>query len=57
MAGRPWKNTGVGQLPGPLHPLSKHPKTWFPKYNSDDGLPEEEYLHNFILAMKFNDAT
>ena len=41
MAGQPWNNPGVVQMPAPLHPLPKYPEIWLPKFNPDDGLPAE----------------
>ena len=29
----------------------KYPERWLPKFNPDDGLPAEEHIHNFILAI------
>ena len=54
MENRPWTNPRDVQLPGPLHPLSKNPERWLPKYNPDDDLLAEEHLHNFMFAMNLN---
>jgi len=37
-----------------LHPLPKNPKIWLPKFNPNDGLPTEEHLHDFMLAININ---
>lgn len=55
MAAKSWKNPRVVQLPSPLHPLPKHPERWFPEYNLDDGLPEEEHLHKFMVTVNLNE--
>lgn len=56
MASRPWSNLGAVQMPTPLHPLPKHPERWLPKFNRDDGLPTEENLHNYMLAINLNEV-
>jgi len=43
-------------MPAPLHPLSKHLERWLPKFKPDDGLPSEEHLHNYMLAINLNEV-
>lgn len=43
---QPWTNPGAV--------LVANPENWLPKYNPDDGLPTEEHLNNFMLAMNLN---
>ena len=38
----------------PLHALPKNPERCIPKFNPDDGLPTEEHIHNFMLAVNLN---
>jgi len=57
MAQRPWNKHGVVQITPPLHPLPKHPQRWLPKFNPNDGLPAEENIHNFMLAINLNGVT
>lgn len=50
---QPWTNRGVVLVANPnAHP--KNPEKWLPKYNPDHGLPIEEHLNNFMLAMNLN---
>ena len=56
MAGHPWINLGVVNMPTPLHPLPKYPERWLPKFNPYDGLPAEEHIHNFMLAINLKDV-
>ena len=53
MANRPWTNLGAVLIANP-NPLPDHPEKWLPKYNLDDGLPGEEHINNFMLAMNLN---
>lgn len=43
-------NHGVVLIENP-NSLSDYPEKWLPKYNLDDGLPAEEHMNNFMLAM------
>jgi len=54
MENSPWNNPGEVQMAPPLHPLPKHIEIWLPMFNPDDGLPAEEHLHNFMLAINLN---
>ena len=54
LAARPWTSPGVIQMEATLHPLPKNPKIWLPKFNPNDGLPTEEHLHDFMLAININ---
>jgi len=38
-------------MPAPLHP-----ERWLPKFNPDYGLPAEENLHNYMLAINLNEV-
>jgi len=40
-----------------LHPLLKHLERWLPKFNPNDGLPVEEHLHSFMIAINLNGVT
>ena len=53
MANQPWMNPGVVLIANP-NPLPDHLEKWLPKYNLDDGLPDEEHINNFMLAMNLN---
>lgn len=50
---QPWENPGVGRVANP-NALPTSLEKWLPKYNRDDGLPEEEHLNNFMLSMNLN---
>ena len=50
---QPWTNPGVVLVSNP-NSLPINPEKWLPKYNLDDGLPAEEHLNNFMLAMNLN---
>lgn len=49
-----WNNPSLVAMPAPLHPLPKHPEIWLQKFNLDDGVPSEEHLHNYMLAINLN---
>ena len=50
----PWSNPRAVNMPSPLHVLPKNPERWLPKFNPDDGLPTEEHIKNFMLAVNLN---
>lgn len=54
---RPWTNPGVVVMPAPLSQLPTHPKKWFPKFNPDIGILEEEHINNFMLSINLNGVT
>ena len=54
---QPWNNPGAVQMPAPLHPLPKYPERWLLKFNPDDGLPVEEHIHNYMLAINLKEVT
>ena len=33
---------------------AKNSERWIPKFNPDDGLPTEEHIKNFMLAVNLN---
>jgi len=37
-----------------LHHLPKHPERWLPMFNHDEGIPDEENLYNYMLAINLN---
>ena len=50
---QPWTNPGAS-LVANLIALLANLKKCLPKYNPDDGLPAEEHLNKFMLAMNLN---
>ena len=54
---QPWNDLGFIKIPAPLHPLPKYPERWLPKFNPDDGLPAEECIHNYMLAINLKEVT
>lgn len=51
---KPWANLGDVKMLAPLHDLPKQTERRLPKFNPDDGLPAEEHLHNYMLAINLN---
>ena len=56
MVCHPWRNPGVVNMPTPRHVLPKYPERWLPKFNPNDGLPAEEHVHNFMLAINLKEV-
>jgi hypothetical protein len=49
---RPWLDQDVVVVPGPQHPLSKHPKKWLPKFNPNSKQIVEDHIKKFMLAIR-----
>jgi hypothetical protein len=46
-----WLTIDSISIPGTLHPLPKHPKMIFPKYDPDDGVFPEYHVKQFMIAL------
>jgi hypothetical protein len=49
---RPWLDQDVVVVPGPQHPLPKHPEKWFPKFDPDSKQSAEDHIKKFMLAIR-----
>jgi hypothetical protein len=43
---RPWLDQDVVAIPGPQHPLPKHPEKWLPKFDPDSKQIVEDHIKN-----------
>jgi hypothetical protein len=48
----PWLDQDVVDVPGPQHPLPKHPKKWLPKFDPDSKQSAEDHIKKFMLAIR-----
>jgi hypothetical protein len=39
-------------LPGPEHPLPKHPEKWLPKFDPDSKQSTEDHIKKFMLVVR-----
>jgi hypothetical protein len=49
---RPWLDQDVVVVPGPQHPLPKHPEKWLPKFDPDSKKIVEDHIKKFMLAIR-----
>jgi hypothetical protein len=49
---RPWLDQDVVVVPGPQHPLPKHPEKWLPKFDPDSKQSIEDHIKKFMLAIR-----
>jgi hypothetical protein len=49
---RPWLDQDVVVVPGPQHPLPKHPEKWLPKFDPDSKQSAEDHIKKFMLAIR-----
>jgi hypothetical protein len=49
---RPWLDQDVVVVPGPQHPLPKHPEKWLPKFDPDSKQIVEDHIKKFMLAIR-----
>jgi hypothetical protein len=49
---RPWLDQDVVVVPGPQHPLPKHPEKWLPKFDLDSKKSTEDHIKKFMLAIR-----
>lgn len=50
---QPWTNPGASLVANP-NALPANPEKCLPNYDPDDGLPVDEHLNKFMLAMNLN---
>ena len=48
----PWLNQDAMDVPGPQHPLPKHPKKWLPKFDPDSKQFAEDHIKKFMLTIR-----
>jgi hypothetical protein len=49
---RPWLDQDVMEIPGPQHPLPKHPEKWLPKFDLDSKQSAEDHIKKFMLVVR-----
>jgi hypothetical protein len=49
---RPWLDQDVVVVPGPQHPLPKHPEKWLPKFDPDSKQSAEDHIKKFMLVVR-----
>ena len=51
---RPWLDQDVVVVPGPQHPLTKHPEKWLPKFDPDSKQSTEDHIKKlcWLLGLK-----
>jgi hypothetical protein len=49
---RPWLDQDVMAVPGPQHPLPKHPEKWLPKFDLDSKQSVEDHIKKFMLDVR-----
>jgi hypothetical protein len=51
---RPWLDQDVVAIPGPQHPLPKHPEKWLPKFDPGSKKIIEDHIKKFMLAIRLH---
>jgi hypothetical protein len=49
---RPWLDQDVVVVPGPQHPLPKHPEIWLLKFDPDSKKLVEDHINKFMLVIR-----
>jgi hypothetical protein len=49
---RPWLDQDVVAVPGPQHPLPKHPEKWLTKFDPDSKQLAEDHIKKFMLDIR-----
>jgi hypothetical protein len=49
---RPWLDQDVVVVPGPQHPLPKHPEKWLPKFDPYLKQSTEDHIKKFMLVVR-----
>jgi hypothetical protein len=49
---RPWLDQDVVAIPGPQHPLPKHPEKWLCKFDLDSKKIVEDHIKKLMLAIR-----
>jgi hypothetical protein len=53
---RPWLDQDAVSVPGPQHPLPKHPEKWLPKFDPDSKQIVEYHIKKFMLAIRLRNV-
>jgi hypothetical protein len=49
---RTWLDQDDVVIPGPQHPLPKHPEKWLPKFDPDSKQITEDHIKKFMLSIR-----
>jgi hypothetical protein len=53
---RPWLDQDVVVVPGPQHPLPKHPEKWLTKFDPDSKQIAEDHIMKFMLDIRLRNV-
>jgi hypothetical protein len=53
---RPWLDQDVVAVPGPQHPLPKHPEKWLTKFDPDSKRTVEDHIMKFMLDIRLRNV-
>jgi hypothetical protein len=53
---RPWLDQDVVVVPGPQHPLPKHPEKWLTKFDPDSKRTAEDHIMKFMLDIRLRNV-
>jgi ribonuclease HI len=53
---RPWLDQDVVAVPGPQHPLPKHPEKWLTKFDPDSKQLAEDHIKKFMLDIRLRNV-
>jgi hypothetical protein len=53
---RPWLDQDVVAVPGPQHPLPKHPEKWLTKFDPDSKQIAEDHIKKFMLDIRLRNV-
>jgi ribonuclease HI len=53
---RPWLDQDVVAVPGPQHPLPKHPEKWLTKFDPDSKQTAEDHIMKFMLDIRLRNV-
>jgi hypothetical protein len=53
---RPWLDQDAVAVPGPQHPLPKHPEKWLTKFDPDSKRTAEDHIMKFMLDIRLRNV-
>jgi hypothetical protein len=53
---RPWLDQDVVAVPGPQHPLPKHPEKWLTKFDPDSKRTAKDHIMKFMLDIRLRNV-
>ena len=53
---RPWLDQDAVAVPGPQHPLPKHPEKWLTKFDPDSKRTTEDHIMKFMLDIRLRNV-